>query len=306
MASAKKHTKVQHDDGKTPYQDFWELESEFVKKFPNTEYNVIKTPSGDDKWLSTYIGYNQVQKVIVKLFFFTVILQVNFFSNTSEETYNSFGEELKKKKISQFEKTRFTDKNEQTHRAYEIKTDLKDWMSVYKIILQLIQNLASPKSDHFTERVQLPVPREEEASSFDFKKAFENVPTLSNPTETNSITTPIDTPLLLASFASVVALDFQAPVVQETALSINEVEDITNLVANLNVSDVPVSSPALKNAVDEYQYPKTYLESLQLMSANMECEIQYHQDILAKATKEIERVKKEKAIIDSSIKAFQN
>jgi hypothetical protein len=306
MASAKKHTNSRRDDEKTPFEDFWVLESEFSENFPGTEYDITTDKkSGEDKWLIAYFGYNQVQKIVAKLWFLNVILQVNFFSNTSDETYTSFGEDLKKKKISHFEKTTFTDKNDQTHRAYEIKTDLKNWISVYKIVFQLIKSLASPKPNHFTERVQIPVPREEEASAFDFKEVFGNAPTLSKPTETKSITTP--TPVLSSSFASIIAsVQDSASVVQAPALSNDEVDDITNLVQNLNVYEAIVTVSEVQNTFREFQYPKTYFESLQIMSANMEQELQYHQDILAKANKEIERVKKEKAIIDGSIKAFQN
>ena len=280
MASAKKHMKARDDDGQTPYGDFWMLESEFDENFRNTEYNVIQTPSGESKWLSVYLGYNQVQKVIAKLFFFNVILQVNFFSNTSDDTYKSFGEELKKKKISQFEKTTFTDKHEQTHRAYEIKTDLKNWISVYKIVFQLIKSMASPKSDHFTERVQFPVPREEETSVFDFKEVFVNAPLVSK---------SIDKAFLPASFASVTASivqdeasaptpDVQASglalapalVVQAPALPINEVEDITNLVENLNVSDDIVTAPEVQNTVQISEQKEAFGVSF----------IQYQQNLL--------------------------
>ena len=307
MASAKKHTNSQHDDNKSPFNDFWMVGTEFVKNFPKYDYEIIKDKkSGEDKSLSIYIGYNQVQKIIVKLYFFAVTLQVNFFSSTSEETYNSFGEDLKKNKIFQFDQKSFIDtKSNQKQRFYEITTDLKNWMSVYKIVLQLIKCFASPKSNHFTERVQFPVPREEEVIAFDFKEVFGNTQVLSNANETTSITTPTDTPVLPASFARVTA-SAPASVVKDQALPIDEVDDITNLVQNLNVYEAIVTVPAVQNTFREFQYPKTYFKSLQIMSANMEQELQYHQGILAKANKEIERVKKEKAIIDGSIQAFQN
>ena len=253
MASSKKHAKARDNDENTPYGEFWALESDFLKHHPKADCDVVTSSSNEPKGLSIYVGYNQVQKIIAKLFFFNVILQVNFFSNTSEETYKSFGEDLKKKKISQFEKTTFTDKHGQTHRAYEIKTDLKNWISVYKIVFQLIKSMASPKSDHFTERVQFPVPREEEASAFDFG----NAPMLSNPTETKTITTPTDTaiatPVVPVSFASVTAQVVQAPV-----LRIDEVENITNLVQNLNVSDALVADPVVQNAFQISEQNETF------------------------------------------------
>ena len=271
MASAKKNVNPKKNDKNSRYEDFWMIESDFSENYPGSDYDVVKTASGESKWLSVYIGYNQVQKIITKLFFAGVILQVNFFTNTSDETYNSFGDELKKKKkySFEFEPTQFTDRNGQTHYSYEIKTDLENWMSTYKIILQVIDNMVPTKSDHFTERVQFPVPREEEASAFDFKEVFGNAPAPFTPTETKSITTPTDTPIatsvLPVSFASVAAQVVRAPVLQideanvQTVTFTDSVEDITNLLQNVHVSD----ATAVQNSEQNETFGMSFIQSQQ-------------------------------------------